>query len=322
MKNASQVTTAELTNDAQIKMYIISNHVSKSIADMAKDLGIIHQKVTATYKVLVRENLINRVESLQKPTKVKAERVKKDPIKKYKSKTIIEAIDETNKQLDRLNSNIESAEKRKIDELGDYTGGGKQKDLARDKMANYIKKSGVVGVVPSLMWTNTIIEENVLETLPNMQFIGIDDNVKVINKLKLNIKRKKLPITAKVCKMSDMIYGIDSNSYAHLILDYCGNLFSFSKEIEHAIDNDIVQIGGIIAITFSKTMRVGNGENADFIRSLSNTISNNVDDFRCDADRQNEAYFYNIIGRNYAVREFFHYCDSSPMSLVILQRVK
>lgn len=320
MKNASQVTTANEMNDAQIKMYVISNHVSKSITDMAKDLGIIHQKVTATYKVLVRENLISRDDSLQKPTKVKKD--KKEPIKKHKSKTIIEAIDETNKQLDRLNSNIESVEKRKIDELGDYTGGGKQKDLARDKMANYIKKSGVVGVVPSLMWTNTIIEENVLETLPNMEFIGIDDNPKVINKLKLNIKRKKLPITAKVCKMSEMIFGIDSDSYAHLILDYCGNLFSFSKEIEHAIDNNIVQVGGTIAVTFSKTMRSGNGQNADFIRSLSNTISNNVDDFRCDANRQNEAYFYNIIGRNYAVREFFNYRDTSPMMLVILQRVK
>jgi len=311
MNTTSQNATANQMNDTQIRLFIINNHNTKSIADMAKDLGVIHQKVTATYKSLIKGNLIDSNES--KP---------KNVVKQHKSKTIVEAIQETNVQLAKINKTLESAEKRNLDDLGNYTGGGKQKDIARDKMASYIKKSGVVGVVPSLMYVNTIIEENVLKTLPNMEFIGIDDNPKVIKELKSNIKRKKLPITAKVCKISEMIYGVDSDSYAHLILDYCGNLFTFTKEIEHAIDNNIVQVGGTIAVTFSKTMRSGNGQNADFIRSLSNTISNNVDDFRCDANRQNEAYFYNIIGRNYAVREFFNYRDTSPMMLVILQRVK
>jgi len=322
MSTKTQVTTQELINDTQIRLFIISNHASKSIADMAKDLGIVHQQVTAKYKVLIRENAISREDSLPKGVTIKTPRVKKEPIKKHKSKTILEAIDETNRQLKKLNENIESAEKLKIDELGNYTGGGKQKDLARDKMVKYISRTGVEGVVPSLMFTNTYIEGNILKTLPNMKFVGIDDNPKVINQLKKNIRKENLPITTKVCKISDMIFGIDADSYGHLILDYCGNLFTYTKEIEHAIDNDIVQVGGIIAITFSKTMRSGTGQNADFIRSLSNTISNNNDDFRCDADRQNESYFYNIIGRNYAVREFFHYHDTSPMSLVIIQRVK
>lgn len=303
----------------KIKKYILKNHVSKSITDMAKGLGVVHQQVTATYKVLIKENLINREDSLPKPIVVKTPKVKKEPIKKYKSKTIIEAIDETNKQLNRLNKNIESAEKRN---LGNYTGGGEQKKIARDKMIKYITKSGVEGVAPSLMCDKTYIEENVLKTLPNMNFIGIDKCPNVIATLKEKIKAKKLPISTKVAMMSEMIYGVDSDSYAHLILDYCGCLFTHSKEIEHVIDNDLVQVGGIIAITFKKTMRSGKGQNADFIRSLSNTISNNIDDFRCDSDRQNEAYFYNIIGRNYVIREFFNYHDTSSMSLVILQRVK
>jgi predicted ArsR family transcriptional regulator len=322
MLTETQNTTQQLIDDTQIRMFIISNHASKSITDMAKDLGVVHQQVTAKYKVLIKENVISREDSLPKGIVIKTPRVKKEPIKKHKSKTILEAIDETNRQLVKLNKNIESAEKLKIDELGNYTGGGKQKDLARDKMVNYITRTGLEGVVPSLMFTNTYIEETILKTLPNMEFIGIDDNPKVVSQLKKNIRAKKLPITTKVGKISEMIYGIDTDTYGHLILDYCGNLFTFTKEIEHAIDNDIVKVGGIIAITFSKTMRSGNGQNADFIRSLSSTISNNVDDFRCDADRQNESYFYNIIGRKYAVREFFHYHDSSPMSLVIIQRVK
>jgi predicted DNA-binding transcriptional regulator len=322
MSTETQVTTQELINDTQIRLFIISNHDSKSIADMAKDLGIVHQQVTAKYKVLVRENVISREDSLPKGIVTKTPRVKKEPIKKHKSKTILEAIDETNRQLENLNRNIKSVEKLKIDELGDYTGGGEQKKLARDKMVKYISRTGVEGVVPSLMWKNTYIEGNVLKTLPNMKFIGIDKSPSVILALKKKIREKNLPITTKVGLISSMIYGVDADTYGHLILDYCGNLFSYTKEIEHAIDNNIVQVGGIIAITFSKTMRSGNGQNADFIRSLSNTISNNIDDFRCDADRQNESYFYNIVGRNYAIREFFHYCDSSPMSLVILQRVK
>jgi len=191
MSTKTQVTTQELINDTQIRLFIISNHASKSIADMAKDLGIVHQQVTAKYKVLVRENVISREESLPKGVTTKTPRVKKEPIKKHKSKTILEAIDETNRQLEKLNKNIESAEKLKINELGDYTGGGKQKVLAREKMINYITKTGVEGVVPSLMFTNTYIEETILKTLPKMEFIGIDDNPKVISVLKKKIRAKK-----------------------------------------------------------------------------------------------------------------------------------
>ena len=168
----------------------------------------------------------------------------------------------------------------------------------------------------------TIIEEDILQTLPKMTFLGVDKDQSNIDKLRLNMRGKKLPIKTKVGLMSGEIFGKESDIYAHLILDYCGNLFKQAKEIEYVIDNNLVKVGGIIAITISKAMRSGQGVTADFIRSLSNTISNNVDDFRCDSDRQNEAYFYNIVGRNYAVREFFHYHDTNSMSLIILQRVK
>ena len=169
MSTKTQVTTQELIDDTQIRLFIICNHDTKSITDMAKDLGVVHQQVTAKYKVLIKENVISREDSLPKGVSIKTPRVKKEPIKKHKSKTILEAIDETNRQLKKLNENIESAEKLKIDELGNYTGGGKQKDLARDKMVKYISRTGVEGVVPSLMFTNTYIEGNILKTLPNIK---------------------------------------------------------------------------------------------------------------------------------------------------------
>jgi hypothetical protein len=300
MKKASQVTMSNEMNDAQIKMYVLSNHTRKSIADMAKDLGIVHQQVTAKYKLLINDKMINREDSFPKPIIVKTPKVKK--AKEHKSKVIKEAI---------------SIEKKK-----GFNGEGEYKKEARELMATYIKNSGVVGLVPSLMNEYTIIEEDILQTLPKMTFLGVDDDIEIINKLKAKVRAKKLPIKTKVGLMSGEIFGKESDEYAHLILDYCGNLFKQAKEIEYAIDNNIVKVGGIIAITISKTMRSGKGVTADFIRSLSNTISNNVDDFRCDSDRQNEAYFYNIVGRNYVVREFFHYCDTSPMTLIIIQRIK
>ena len=119
-----------------------------------------------------------------------------------------------------------------------------------------------------------------------------------------------------------MIYGYDSDSYAHLLLDYCGNLPTFAKEIEHVINNDIVKVGGIIAVTTRKANRFGKGDSFEYIRALGNTKNNNIYDKRCNTERENESYFYSIIGKNYRILEFFYYQDESAMMLTIIKRIK
>jgi hypothetical protein len=109
-----------------------------------------------------------------------------------------------------------------------------------------------------------------------------------------------------------------------LILDYCGHLSTFSKEIEYVINNDILKLFGIMAITFGKPLRGLDSQTAK-IKGLA-PINNG--DERCVSDRGIENYFAKITGWNYEVKEIFYYSDKKesgkgyPMTLVIIQRIK
>lgn len=202
---------------------------------------------------------------------------------------------------------------------------GVNKEIARNKMAKYIVDSDVIGVIPTLSHIACTIEKKILVDQPTQKFIGVEMDKVTYKEMKATIKRENLPFETHCGKISDKIYGQVEDVYAHLILDYCGCLPTFSKEIEYAINNKIVKSGGVIAITFGKPHR---GDNAmtRFILSLGATITNNPNDTRCISDKATEAYFNRIIGDNFDFLEVFNYTDIKengkgyPMTLIILKR--
>lgn len=202
---------------------------------------------------------------------------------------------------------------------------GVNKEIARNKMAKYIIDSDVIGVIPTLSHIACTIEKKILVDQPTQKFIGVEMDKVTYKEMKATVKRENLPFETHCGKISDKIYGQVEDVYAHLILDYCGCLPTFSKEIEYAINNKIVKSGGVIAITFGKPHR---GDNAmtRFILSLGATITNNPNDTRCISDKATEAYFNRIIGDNFDFLEVFNYTDIKengkgyPMTLIILKR--
>lgn len=118
--------------------------------------------------------------------------------------------------------------------------------------------------------------------------------------------------------ISNVIYGKNEGSYGHLILDYCGNLVTIKKEVEYAIQNNVLAVNGVMAITFSKPIR---GIDNESLKLLGLAPINNTDT-RCASDRAIEAYFNKVTGFTHQIEEFFYYMDTYPMTLVIIKRVK
>ena len=210
--------------------------------------------------------------------------------------------------------------KRK-DETNYKNADGENKQVARELMSKYIIESGVNGTIPSLPCDNCAIETMIYKANKNIDFIGVELKKTTLLKMRKTIRKNKLPIKSVFGYIGSQIFGQHENAYAGLLLDYCGQLPTFSKEIEYAINQNIVKVNGIIAMTFAKPLRGGDGI-TNTIKNLGFTKSNNQLDNRCMSDKAIEAYFYNLIGKNYAFLEVFYYQDTYPMVLIILKRLK
>ena len=138
------------------------------------------------------------------------------------------------------------------------------------------------------------------------------------------IKGKELNLNAKSYfgEVCELIYGKLENTYAHLVLDYCGELPKIAKEVEYALNNNIVAVGGTIAVTFVKQIR--GSKNTLMGEKIMALATRNNNDFRCESERSAEAYFHKVTGWNYEIKEFFYYQDKghTPMALVIIKRIK
>lgn len=275
----------------KVRKAILAN-VEKSNHEIAEMLNVSVPKVSCTRNWMVREGL---VEKLNKPKQEPRNQRTNDILSVYGSLTNT-----------YRNHN------------------GENKEVARVKMTNHVVNSGVVGVVPTLPNTEWIIEQKIANQLPDMSFIGAELDKDTYNKMRRNLKSFDLNATTHFGKIGELIYGKTEDTYAHLILDYCGHLSTFSKEIEYVINNDILKLFGIMAITFGKPLRGLDSQTAK-IKGLA-PINNG--DERCVSDRGIENYFAKITGWNYEVKEIFYYSDKKesgkgyPMTLVIIQRIK
>ena len=229
-------------------------------------------------------------------------------------------IDDANKKFFGKIKQNKQKNQKKEKKQGVFTNqDGANKEVARDKMADAIIDSNVIGIMPSLPNDTWAIEQKIELGLKGIEFLGVENKPVVFTEMKRALKKTTLTAKTYFGSISDKIFGQLEDTYAGIILDYCGCLPTFSKEIEYAITNNIVKVGGIIAVTVAKPIRDTLGAKSARILNLA-TKSNT--DFRCDSDRATEAYFNKITGWNYEVQEIFYYQDTYPMVLVLIKRLK
>lgn len=288
MQTTTKSKTQKLEDELKkkIRNYVLKNHKSMTTSEMALKLNVDNIKVGACYANLKRNKIINC--DIKKEVSI----------------------------IDKMASVYELAKKTNANTYTNHNGENKEK--ARNKMANYVIGSGIIGIVPTLPNTEWVIEQKIDSKLRGVEFLGVECNEPTFNIMKTNLRTTKLKAKTHFGFIGELMYGKLENTYAHLILDYCGMLPTMSKEIEYAINNDIIKIGGFMAITFAKPIR-GTDIQSEKIKSLS--AINNTDD-RCVSDKGVEAYFNKVTGWNYQVVEFFYYQDTYPMTLVMIKRIK
>jgi hypothetical protein len=217
-------------------------------------------------------------------------------------------------------SNNDTSEKKQ----GEYRNGeGENKKEAKKIMQEHIIATNIEGHIGTL--TNLFIdmETEIYKAMPNCFFTTVEREYPIFEQMRRDFRNCGIPIKCKFGEFSTILYGENSNTYAHLIMDYCGSLPEIGKELEYTIDNNLVGIGGIIALTTTKTNRRGSGDVWDFITSLSSVETINKDlDNRCKSERQNERYLYSILGKNYQIIKVHPYMDDYPMILTIIKRIR
>lgn len=210
---------------------------------------------------------------------------------------------------------------------GTYTNGeGMKKQEARKAIIIAVKNSAInTGRVLSLPFTTCALEIQLNTKFRNkFRYIACERNPEYYFQMMKTIADQKLRMNTYLGNIADKIYEARQDDYAHLILDYCGQISSFQDEITYAVRNDIVQVGGIIAVTLTKR--------GELKGRLSEKMSNIPQGFFHEeiGDKTQitaiKTFFTSLIysnESNYTINTFLEYQDEgkAPMVLVVLKRL-
>lgn len=284
--------TIQKLSNSQLKDFVLKNKDTKTSEELAKELNVTTRKIAGIKSSITKNHNDNDLET---------------------------TIANISKEVDLLR--LKRGKTLPKNTYANHK--GLNKDIARKIWVKNIIESGLSGNLISLMNTEASGEREILKALPNMKIMGVECDKPTLNKLRTIIRKENLPIEAKFGFVQEFMYGVESDTYAHMILDYCGCLSTKTKELEYTINNNLVQVGGYIALTIKREIRQTNSDNAKRLLSLTNTISNvGVYDNVTVSDRLNEIYIQKLLGFNYHLVEVFNYRDTTNMTLFMIKRIK
>jgi hypothetical protein len=268
----------------KVQQAILAN-VNKSNKEIAELLNVSVPKISCNRNWLIRKGLVeNTTESTPKSRK---ERIGQ----------LVGKIDKTTNTYTNAN--------------------GSQKQVCRTKIERKVIESEVRGLILSLPHIACTIEQMILRHSKSFSFIGVEREEKTFNELKKTIRKNKLPILAYKGNIADKIYGVERDTYGHLILDYCGFLATAKQEIIYAMQHKIVCVGGTIHITLMKNFR-GHQHIHDKVRANTIVTNGNVD-LRCESEVSIRTFFDKVCGFDYDLEEIFYYQDKGKVPMVLIQ---
>ena len=187
---------------------------------------------------------------------------------------------------------------------------GLRKLDARNKKVNAILDSKKLeGTILTLCGASLIIENQLyIKGAKEFSYDLVEHSRSEFNKILLAVSTSPLQINSiNNASMNKMIHNANTDEYAHLILDYCNSLNSNKSEIDMALGNNIVQVGGTVAMTFST-------------RAVKPIMR--VDEVKGECINLTSAKKYFERFENYELVETFTYRDTMPMMVLILKRIK
>lgn len=299
-----------LTAKYDVQHFILKNHETKTAVEICNELKISLAKLAANRLALGGVISENGFIELDKP---KAKKVIKNHLN---------TISKLHKKI--KNSASVEQEKKIVKEKNTYSNHeGFYKQEARNKMINAIGQvDSPMGVVPTLPSYTGKLELQILDNIGRgLEFIGCERDFdtfhKLVNTIAENPKLRKF-LKPRFCEIGEVIFNAKTDDFAHLILDYCGTINSFHKEIEYAIQNDLVKVNGTISITLSKN---GIGNNVGIVGELLRQFPQGCFGDDKETEMGVKLFLNKVMKPNYKVETFFNYYDSSPMMLIIVRRI-
>ena len=197
---------------------------------------------------------------------------------------------------------------------------GIKKQSAREKIISCIESSGINdGKILTLPFSTCEIERQIISKFRNkFHFIACEREEDVYYKMLNTIAENRLTMSTHFGNIEDKIYSSKENEYSHLILDYCGQISTFQNELDYVFRNNIIRIGGTIAITLCKRGEI-KGELGDKINALADNLipKEQIQSYAI------KTFFSQYVGKTYKMETYLEYHDDgkSPMVLVTLKRL-
>jgi transcriptional regulator CtsR len=216
---------------------------------------------------------------------------------------------------------------------------GVQKSQARVIIMRAILSGVINGTVLSLPFHTCTLEGLINSQNDKLNFLGCEIDSQTFKAMQNTIEHTNLPIEAYEGTIGDKIYSAKVNEFAHLILDYCGTINTFHKEIEYAMENDIMQVNGAMCVTISKMgMQNNMGKMGEILSKFPKGMFGDME-----TEMVNKLFFQNLCEKypNYKIETCFQYQDvkkdskgqpimranntpskKMPMMLFVIRRIK
>lgn len=261
-----------------IKNYIVANYKAYTAQEIADHFKVSLQKIAYHKGVLSKEGLIEGKKKVKK--KIKA--VVADYIQEESFKNI--------------------------------TGDGKKE--ARQYMALGVEGNKATNkpilTLPHKEWSLEKLIQ--MYTGKKFSFLAVERELDTFIEM---VKHSKLYGKNNTCyhgDMGDKIYEAKEDTFSHAMLDYCGTFSMFRKEITTAVINNIVEVGGTIAVTLVKAR-----DNSDILNNCNDASGLG----KSKTENGLKMFFKSLcLISDFEVVTELAYTDSMPMMLVILKRTK
>jgi len=216
---------------------------------------------------------------------------------------------------------------------------GVEKSKARVIIMRAIMKGVNKGTILSLPFHTCTLEALINSQNELFDFIGCEIDSKTFIAMENKIAHTNLPIKAYEGTIGSQIENATANTFAHLMLDYCGTINTFHKEIELGMKKNIMQVGGAMCVTVSKEGRQNNiGKLGEILSQFPKGTFEGLE-----TELATKLYFRDLVrdNPNYELETIFNYQDvkkdengqpimrknntpskKMPMMLFIIRRVK
>jgi len=226
-------------------------------------------------------------------------------------------------------SNVTAVKKSALPKTATYQNKKKttRKEIARTLIANEISDSGVNhGIIPCLSAEKWETERKIAKN-KNNDFTFWSFEVEPIIYDKTVKNGQLIPFSKKPCyffsHIGEMLMKFKSDSFAHILLDYCKGIENYLTELEYILNNDIIGVNGIVACTFN--LRGKSFEYKRFLNDM-NTINTPSDKYKDNDSKTEHAirtfFMINNTRKNYRIGKSFNYRDGMPMMLLFIHRIK